>query len=81
LGGSGKQAFARESKAAVNSGATLENRAASIACRPIGTSADPIDNTVTIFLAATVALAAVPDRLAAAANQQYSCSALPVKRA
>ena len=35
----------------------------------------------TIFLAAFVALVAVPGSLAAMANQRYSCSWLPVKRA
>jgi hypothetical protein len=48
---------------------------------PIETSAGPVARASTIFLVATVALVAVPGRLAAAANRRYSCSALPAKRA
>ena len=79
-GGSGKKLLASESRFAVNSGARLDARAA-MACKPMETSADPVAKGPHHFFGGDGALAAVPGKLAAAANQRYSFSAWPVKRA
>src|SRR5271156_5294902 len=68
----GKKPLASDRSLAVNPGAMLERRAATIACRPIETSADPRVRALSIFLAAEVALVAVPGKEAAPANERYS---------